>query len=487
MRAATTTVRDGSRRLAVPFAQRLVSVVGMSLYRTENPATGAVLEEFDTLTDAGVRDALDQVGSAFEAWRDTPAQERAAVLEKIADAYDARADELAEIIAVEMGKPLAEGKGEIGLVSAIYRYYAANGPGALAEEVLDPQGADSSVVLREPVGALLGIMPWNYPYYQVARFAAPNLVLGNTMLLKHAPICAKSALVMAEIFHEAGVPEGAYVNIFATNEQVEDIIADPRIQGVSLTGSERAGAAVAEIAGRNLKKVVLELGGSDAMIVLDSTDVARAAKSAARARLSNAGQACNSPKRMLVADDLYDEFVETLTASFAKTQVGDPTEDGTRLGPLSSTTARDSLLEQVQDAVDKGATLHTGGKAVDRPGAFMEPTVLTGITPEMRAYTEELFGPVGVVYRVSSPDEAVALANTSAYGLSGSVWTDDIDLGRETADRLDVGMAYVNEHGTTLPGLPFGGVKRSGYGRELAKFGMDEFVNKKLLRVTSKR
>lgn len=454
----------------------------MSEYRTQNPATGEIVEEFPTLDDAGVKAAIDLAGTTYGTWRTTAPAERAAALGRVADLYEERAQELAEIIALEMGKPVKQGLGELGLVTSIYRYYAEHGEASLTEEVLNAPGGES-VMRRDPIGVVLGIMPWNFPYYQVARFAAPNLMLGNTVLLKHAPICAKSALVMEQIFRDAGMPEGAYVNIFATNDQIADVIADPRVQGVSLTGSERAGAAVAEIAGRNLKKCVLELGGSDAMIILDSADVAKTAKIAAAARLGNAGQACNSPKRMLVAEDLYDDFVAGLTAVFAKTTPGDPLADDTRMGPLSSAGALDGLLEQVKDAKEKGATVHTGGDRVDGPGSFMQPTVLTDVTPEMRAYTEELFGPVAMVYKISSPEEAIEFANSSPYGLSGSVWTQDAELGRSVADRLDVGMAYVNEHGTTMAELPFGGVKRSGYGRELASYGMDEFANKKLIRI----
>ncbi|WP_168583131.1 NAD-dependent succinate-semialdehyde dehydrogenase [Gephyromycinifex aptenodytis] len=458
----------------------------MSEYRTENPATGEVLEEFPTLDDAGVQAALDRVGEAFTSWRATEPAQRAKVLSKVADIYEERSQELAEIIAREMGKPVRQGLGELALVTSIYRYYAEHGVAALTDEVLNVPGGGSSIVRRDPVGALLGIMPWNFPYYQVARFAAPNLMLGNTILLKHAPICAKSALVMEEIFRDAGLPEGAYVNVFVTNDQAADIIADPRIQGVSLTGSERAGAAVAEVAGRNLKKCVLELGGSDAMIVLDSPDVAKTAKIAAAVRLGNAGQACNSPKRMLVAEDLYDEFVAGVTAAFEKAAPGDPLAEGTRMGPLSSQGALDTLLEQVQDAKDKGVTVLTGGDRVPGAGAYMQPTVLTDVTPQMRAYTEELFGPVAMIFKISSAQEAIEFANSSPYGLSGSVWTQDPELAQSVADRLDVGMAYINEHGTTMAELPFGGVKRSGYGRELASYGMDEFANKKLIRTAGR-
>jgi succinate-semialdehyde dehydrogenase/glutarate-semialdehyde dehydrogenase len=458
----------------------------MAKYKTVNPATGETVREFATLDEAGVESALARAHSGYLEWRTVPAEERARILGRTADLYAEREDELARMIALEMGKPVREAKGEVKLSSAIYRYYADNGPALLEAERLDVPGADESVVYRRPIGALVGVMPWNYPYYQVARFAAPNLMLGNTVLLKHAPNCPQSALLMEEIFRQAGLPEDAYLNVFATNEQIADMIADPRVQGVSLTGSERAGTSVAETAGRNLKKVVLELGGSDVFVVLDTDDMDATVKTATRARLSNAGQACNSPKRFIVTEPNYDEFVSKLAELFKATLTGDPLDAKTVLGPLSSQSAADSLIEQIEDAVAKGATLLAGGKKIDGPGSYVEPTLLVDVTPEMRAYSEELFGPVGVVYKVATADEAVELANSSSYGLSGSVWSTDLDGAREVADRLDVGMAFVNEHGTTLPGLPFGGVKRSGVGRELGPWGMDEFVNKKLVRVSKK-
>jgi succinate-semialdehyde dehydrogenase / glutarate-semialdehyde dehydrogenase len=454
-------------------------------YRTENPATGEVERTFDDLDREGALDAVEQAHTAYDLWRRASPTDRAAVLSRTADLYEERSDELARAIAVEMGKPLRQGKGEVALAASIYRWYAEHGPRLLEEEQLDPQGALRSVVRREPVGVLVGIMPWNYPYYQVARFAAPNLMLGNTILLKHAPICAASAQLMEDVLRAAGLPDGGYINVYAPDDVIADVIADPRVRGVSLTGSERAGAAVAEQAGKHLTKSVLELGGSDAMIVLDSANVGDVAKTAARARLSNCGQACNSPKRMFVADEVYDEFVDAFTAEVAKSTVGDPTDDATRVGPMSSKDARDRLDEQVQDAVGKGATVRTGGKPLDGAGAFYAPTVLTDLTPQMRAWEEELFGPVGMIYRMTDVDEAVEIANSSSFGLSGSVWSDDPEKAAAVAARLDVGMAYVNEHGTTMPGLPFGGVKNSGYGRELAADGMQEFVNRKLIRVAA--
>lgn len=456
----------------------------MTTYSLTNPATGKTEQEFTTLADTEVAGIIERSDRAAASWRDVPVGERAQLLSKVADAYDARKDELAELIAREMGKPLAEAVGEAELSGAIYRWYAENGPKLLEPELLDPQGADESMTQTEAVGPLIGVMPWNFPYYQVARFAGPNLMAGNTVMLKHAPICAASSELMAEIMHTAGIPEDAYINIFASNEQIAEMIADPRVRGISLTGSERAGAAVAETAGKNLKKVVLELGGSDALIVLDDGEVQKTAEIAAEARLSNAGQACNSPKRMIVPNSEFDAFLSTVVSVFENVQVGDPTKSDTQMGPLSSVEARDRVVAQVQRAVEQGATLHVGGQAAEGDGAFMRPAVLSGVTKDMDAYSEEIFGPVAVVYGVDSPEEAVALANDVDFGLSGSVWSTDIARAQEVADQLDVGMAYVNEHGTTLPGLPFGGVKRSGFGRELGRWGMGEFVNTRLRRTS---
>ena len=454
----------------------------MAGYTTTNPTTGRIDKQFPALDAAGVEDVLRRTHAAFPDWRETPPERRAGILERVADAYDSRAEELGRLIATEMGKPLAQGIGEAELAGSIYRWYATHGPELLRDEQLDPQGAQESLVQTEPIGPLVGVMPWNYPYYQVARFVAPNLMAGNTIILKHAEICAGSAEVMAGILHDAGVPADAYVNVFADHDQIADMIADPRVRGVSLTGSERAGAAVARTAAEHLKKSVLELGGSDPLIVLEDADIDRVARTAATARLSNAGQACNSPKRMIVPSARLDEFVEVVVEEFEGATLGDPLDEGVDVGPLSSLGARDGVVEQVARAVEQGATLHTGGDALDREGAFMRPAVLTGVTRDMDAYSEEIFGPVAVIYGAESVDHAVELANDVSFGLSGSVWSEDLARAQEVADRLDVGMAYVNEHGTTLPGLPFGGVKRSGYGRELGRWGMGEFVNVRLRR-----
>ncbi len=453
----------------------------VSKYQVTNPATAEVENEFPTATDADVQEALARSHAAYGVWRTTSKDERTKLLLRVADLYEERADELAVIIAREMGKPLGEGKGELKLVASIYRYYANEGPGLLADTPLDPQAGGTAIVRKEPVGPLLGIMPWNFPYYQVARFAAPNLMIGNTIILKHAAQCPESALAMEQIFVDAGLPEDAYVNIFATNEQAADMIADDRLVGVSVTGSERAGSAVAEVAGRNLKKVVLELGGSDPFILLDAEDLGAVVKAAVRGRMGNAGQACNGTKRMIIVDELYDDFVEAFTAAMAGLTPGDPLDEASDFGPLSSEQAAENIIEQIDDAVAKGATLRTGGKRLDRVGAFVEATVLTDVTPDMRAFSEELFGPAAVVYRVADVDEAVDLANGSSFGLGGVVWSSDAAKAQQVADRLDTGMVWINSAQGSYADLPFGGTKRSGVGRELGPYGIDEFVNKKLI------
>jgi succinate-semialdehyde dehydrogenase/glutarate-semialdehyde dehydrogenase len=453
-------------------------------YQVVNPATGQVEQEYPTATDAEIAEILDRAGRGYPAWRRTPMAERADIVRRVAQIYQDRSAELGAIITREMGKTTAEAQGELEFTVGIYRYYADHGPDLLKDEPLHSNTPGTAWIRKSPVGALLGIMPWNYPYYQVARFAAPNLMIGNTIVLKHAPQCPESALAMEQIFREAGLPADAYINVFASNEQVAKMIADPRIAGVSVTGSERAGSAVAATAGQQLKKVVLELGGSDPFIVLDGADLPAVAKAAAAARMENAGQACNASKRMIVTDDVYDEFISEFTAAMSGYTTGDPTDPATAYGPLSSEQAARNLVGQINDAVSKGATVHLGGHRLDRPGAFVEATVLSGVTPEMRAYREELFGPAAVVYKVSSADEAVELANSSSYGLGGAVFSSDEALALDVADRLDVGMVWINQSEGGGPELPFGGTKRSGVGRELGPLGIDEFVNKKLIHTT---
>jgi succinate-semialdehyde dehydrogenase/glutarate-semialdehyde dehydrogenase len=396
--------------------------------------------------------------------------DRAALIRRVAELHTERRDELAAIINREMGKGVEDALGEVDFSAAIYGFYADNAEKFLADEPITLlEGDGTAVVRRRPLGVLLGIMPWNYPYYQVARFAGPNLTLGNTIVLKHAPQCPESAAALQQIVLDAGYPEGAYVNVYASNEQIEQVIADPRVQGVSLTGSERAGAAVAEIAGRNLKKVVLELGGSDPFVLLGTDDLDATVEAAVAARMENAGQACNAGKRMIVHESLYDDFVAKFTEKLL----------GSEPGPLSSLAAAERLEQQVRGAVSEGANLATTG---ERDGAHFPPGVLTGVGRDSAAYREELFGPVAMVFKVSDEAEAIEVANDTAYGLGSYVYTADPEQAARVADQLDAGMVFVNGVGVEGAELPFGGVKRSGFGRELGSYGMDEFVNKKLIR-----
>jgi succinate-semialdehyde dehydrogenase/glutarate-semialdehyde dehydrogenase len=445
-----------------------------SLYAVVDPSTGELVKEYPTATDEQIEQAIAAAAKAHREWsRTSSVADRAALIRRVAELHEERKDDLAKIIQREMGKPLDQSVGEVEFSAAIYTYYADNAEKFLADEPIELlEGEGSALIRRSSVGVLLGIMPWNYPYYQVARFAGPNLVTGNTIVLKHAPQCPESAAALQQIFLDAGYPEGAYVNVYATNEQIAEAIADPRVQGVSLTGSERAGAAVAEIAGRNLKKVVLELGGSDPFILLSTDDLDSTVEAAIDGRFENTGQACNAAKRIIVAEDVYDEFVDKFTKKVLEKADG--------LAPLSSVAAAERLDDQVKRAVDDGANLISDGQ---RNGAFFPPGVLTGVSPDSPTYREELFGPVATVYKVANEDEAVELANDTPFGLGSYVFTTDDEQARRVADRIDAGMVFVNAVGAEGAELPFGGVKRSGFGRELGRFGIDEFVNKKLIRI----
>ncbi|MBS1845035.1 MAG: NAD-dependent succinate-semialdehyde dehydrogenase [Actinobacteria bacterium] len=453
----------------------------MSYYAVVNPATLETVKEYPTISDDGLRAAVDRADAVYRSWSaSSTVAERAALVVKVADLFEERRQELAEIISREVGKPITQALGEVDFSGSIYRYYAENGEAFMADEPIELLGGEgTAVVRRSAYGVLLGIMPWNFPYYQVARFAAPNLVVGNPILLKHARQCPESAEAMQKIFDDAGFPDGAYENVYATSEQLEWVIADPRVRGVSVTGSERAGAAVAEAAGRNLKKVVLELGGSDPFVLLSTDDLDEAVQAAASARLDNAGQSCTAAKRLIVADDLYDDFLAKYKQRFEALEPGDPTSADTAVGPMSSESAAAELEDQVNRAIEAGAELVVGGK---RDGAFFEPTILTGIKPGEEASQEEFFGPVAQVYKVASEEEAVDLANDTAFGLGSYVMTTDKEQGERVADRIEAGMVFVNLVGATGVELPFGGVKRSGFGRELGRVGIDEFVNKKLIR-----
>jgi succinate-semialdehyde dehydrogenase / glutarate-semialdehyde dehydrogenase len=453
----------------------------MSTYAVVNPATGERIKEYPEISDAELRAAIDRADQASRTWSgSSTAAGRAALVRRVGELHSERRQQLAEIIVREMGKPIEQALMEVDFAGEIYGFYADNAEALLADEPIELLGGEGTALIRRsPFGVLLGIMPWNFPYYQVARFAGPNLVIGNPILLKHAPQCPESAEAMARMFADAGFPDGAYENIYATNEQVEWVIADPRVHGVSVTGSERAGGAVAEIAGRNLKKVVLELGGSDPFILLGTEDLDGAAEAAAEARLDNTGQSCNAAKRFIVVDELYDEFLEKFTEKVSAAKPGDPTAEDTAVGPLSSETAADRLEDQVKRAIENGAEVVVGGK---RDGNYFEPTILTGIAPGDEASQEEFFGPVAQVYRVGSEEEAVDLANQTPFGLGSYVMSTDKEQADRVADRIEAGMVYVNLVGADSPELPFGGFKRSGFGRELGRYGADEFVNKKLIR-----
>jgi succinate-semialdehyde dehydrogenase/glutarate-semialdehyde dehydrogenase len=454
----------------------------MSTYAVVNPATGETVKEYPTIGDDELRAAIERADQASRTWSSSSSVgERAALVRKVGELHSERRQKLAEIIVREMGKPIEQALMEVDFAAEIYEFYAANAEDLMADEPIELLGGEGKALIRRsPFGVLLGIMPWNFPYYQVARFAGPNLVIGNTIVLKHAPQCPESAEAIHKLFAEAGFPEGAYENVYATNEQIEWVIADPRVRGVSVTGSERAGAAVAEIAGRNLKKVVLEMGGSDPFIVLGTDDLDKTVEDAAAARLDNTGQSCNAAKRFIVVDDLYEPFLEKFTTALTAVKPGDPTSSDSEIGPLSSTAAADRLEDQVKRAIDQGAKVVVGG---GREGNFFEPTVLTDIGPDNDAYREELFGPVAQVYRVSSEEEAVKLANDTPFGLGSYVMSTDPEQAERVANQIDAGMVYVNIVGADGAELPFGGTKRSGFGRELGTYGADEFVNKKLIRI----
>ena len=451
-------------------------------YRVQNPVTNEVVETFEFATNQEIQDILSRSEEAFKTWRNTSYEERAEIVGKAAQLLKERANELAQIAAEEMGKPIPEGEWEMNFSGDILQFYADNAAEHSADKKVDVAGG-KAVVRRLPLGTLLGIMPWNYPIYQIARFAGPNLMNGNCIILKHAEITPKSAAAFEQVLKDAGLPDGVYINVYATHEQIETIIADPRVQGVSLTGSERAGAKVAETAGKNLKKVVLELGGTDPYVILDAADVKAAAQEAWDKRVHNAGQACTSNKRIIVMEDIYDQFVDEMVAIAEGYTKGDPSNPGeNEYFPMSSRRAAEILDDQVKRAVAQGANLRTGGE-MDETSAYYSPAVLTDLPVGSDVYYEEFFGPVAEIYKVASEEEAVELANNSYQGLGGAVFSDDTERAIKVADQIDTGMIHVNLGQYFSAVLPFGGVKRSGFGRELSVFALDEFVNKQYLYV----
>ena len=454
-------------------------------YQSTNPYNGKVLQTFEQITDAQLEDKLAQASNCFEnVWRHKSFAERSAVLARAATILRERPQEFAELITLEMGKLLPQSLGEVALSAAILDYYAAHAERFLApEKIATPRG--EAMVESSPIGVLFGVEPWNYPYYQIARFAAPNLMAGNVVMVKHASSVPQCALAFERLMIEAGAPAGAYTNLFISKDQVAAVIDDARIRAVALTGSEAAGAVVAARAGQNLKKTTMELGGSDAFIVLDDADLDKAVKHAVSGRMGNSGQACTASKRFIVVESMADRFLEKFQAALENFKPGDPMDKQTTLAPLSSAEALKNLLVQVDDAVAGGARLLLGGGRIEGlDGAFMQPTILSDIDKGNPAYMQEFFGPVALFFRVVDEDAAVALANDSPFGLGGSVFTQDIERGKRVARRIDTGMVFINSGATSSPELPFGGVKNSGYGRELSSAGIQEFVNKKLIRVS---
>ncbi|AMJ65987.1 NAD-dependent succinate-semialdehyde dehydrogenase [Hymenobacter sp. PAMC 26628] len=452
--------------------------------QTINSATNQVVCSFEEMTDPAIDAAVAQAATAFDAWKTTAYPHRAALLHRVADGLRAQKRALATLITLEMGKLLAQAEGEISLSADIFDYYASHGAEFLADETLSP-AFGSAVVRPSPVGVLLGVEPWNFPFYQVARFAAPNLMIGNVVLVKHASNVPQCAIAIERIFHEAGGAAGLYTNLLLSGARASALVGDPRIKGVSLTGSEAAGASVAAEAGKNLKKSVLELGGSDAFIVLEDADIDQAVRWAVVGRTNNNGECCVAAKRFIVVEAVADEFLQKFKVQLGQLKVGDPMDPATELGPMSSEVAAAQLAEQVQRAVHDGAQVLLGGHRVAGPGAFIEPTILGGLTSAMPVYYEELFGPVAAFCRVADEAAAIVLANDSPFGLGGSVFTQDVSRGQRVADQLDTGMVFINHPTWTQADLPFGGTKGSGYGRELAALGIEEFVNKKLIRVSA--
>ena len=453
-------------------------------YRSINPNTGKLTKSFPELTDAQLEKALATAAACFETWRKKSYAERAVVVAKAAALMHARVDEFARPVTLEMGKLFAQAQGEVALSADIIAYYARNAERFLAPVCLHP-GSGEAVVESSPFGVLFGVEPWNFPYYQLARFAAPNLMAGNVVMVKHAGCVPQCAIAFEQLWRDAGAPAGAYTNLLITYDQVNRVIDDPRIKGVALTGSVEAGRIVAGRAGQNLKKSTMELGGSDAFIVLEDAELEKTIKWAVWGKMNNTGQCCVAAKRFIVVEAVADRFLAGFKTALEALRPGDPMEAATTLGPLSTEAALVTLLGQVKSAVAHGATLLLGGHRLDRPGAFMQATILTDIKPDNPAFREEFFGPVALFFRVKNEEEAVALANDSEFGLGGCVFTADVARGQRVASRVDTGMMFVNHPTWTTPDLPFGGIKNSGYGRELSSMGIQEFVNKKLVRVAS--
>jgi succinate-semialdehyde dehydrogenase/glutarate-semialdehyde dehydrogenase len=454
-------------------------------YATTNPYTNAVIAEFPDLDDAELERLVKQAQATFCSWSATPFAERAKIMRRAAAILREQANEFARLLTLEMGKLFPESLGEVELSAEILDYYAENAERFLANKsvpVADPQEGEP-ILVSQPLGVLLGIQPWNFPYYQLARFAGPNIMAGNVVMVKHASIVPQAAAAFERLFRDAGAPVGVYTNLYATKEQLNRLIDDPRISGIALTGSEAAGAIVASRAGKNLKKTTMELGGSDALVVLPDADLDKSVAWAVWGRMNNGGQCCVASKRIIVVDEIADAFLEKFNAALSKLVAGDPFDEKTTLPPMSSQSAADQLNSQVKLAIQHGATAIPVGAPVPKQGAFVQPTILTGVTEDNPVYQQELFGPVATFFRARDEDDAVRIANDSRFGLGGSVFTQNVKHGVEVAKRIDTGMVFINHPTWTKADLPFGGVKKSGYGHELSSLGIQEFVNKKLINV----
>ena len=449
-------------------------------YRSVNPATGEVLKTFPEHTDEQMRSALAMADKAFRAWAARSFSERSKIIGRSAQILLEKKEELSRLATLEMGKRIAESRGEVELSASILQYFADNAESFLAPKKLHSAMGDARLEYS-PFGVLLSIQPWNYPYYQLARFVGPHLMSGNVMLLKHAPGVPQCALAFEQVLRQAGIPEGAYTNLFLSNDQAGALIDDPRVKGIALTGSERAGEALASRAGKNLKKSTMELGGSDAFVVLDDADLDHTVKMAVLGRFGNSGQTCIGAKRFIVLESMLNKFLPRFIAATKKLKLGNPLDESVTLGPLSSDAALQLIVRQIQEATSHGAQVVLGGRRASEVGAFLEPTILTNITPDNPAYKQEFFGPVALIFPAKDEEEAIAIANDSQFGLGGSVYTSDIERGKRVASRIETGMVFINYPDISLPELPFGGVKRSGYGKELSSLGIEEFVNRKLI------
>jgi succinate-semialdehyde dehydrogenase / glutarate-semialdehyde dehydrogenase len=452
-------------------------------YQTINPSTEELVRAFKGHTDVELETMIAKAEDTFQNdWSQRSLAKRKAIVNTAASILRRNRDEFAKLVTLEMGKLFREAQAEVDLSADILDYYADHASTFLAPQKLKVTEGQA-VVESAPLGVIFCVEPWNFPYYQLARVAGPNLMVGNTLIVKHAPNVPQCALAFEKLFLDAGAPLGAYTNVFLSNEQAAKAIADTRIRGVALTGSERAGEAVASEAGKALKKSTMELGGSDAFIVLDDADMDTAVKWGVWGRMNNTGECCVAAKRFILHEKIADDFLDRFKQELEKLVPGDPMDPNTTLGPLCSESALRGIQTQIENAVEGGAKVLLGGKRIARHGYFIEPTILTGITPGNPVYHQELFAPVALVFRVNDEDEAIKLANDSPYGLGGSIITKNIDRGKRIARQIDTGMVFINGATWTAPDLPFGGVKNSGYGRELAELGIGEFVNKKLIRV----